>query len=75
MNFKLRRKDKESFGGALVEALVVRERSPNQIGENNGRSKSKSQYGNHSLTRDQCVFCKQTGHWKKDYLSSRRRTN
>ena len=35
--------------------------------KNRGRSKSKSRYGNCSLTRDQYAFCKQTDHWKKDY--------
>ena len=44
----------------------MRGRSPNQSGENHGRLKSKSRYGNRSLTRDQCAFCKLTGHWKKD---------
>ena len=28
--------------------------------------KFRSRYDNRSLTRDQCAFCKQTGHWKKD---------
>ena len=28
--------------------------------------KFRSPYDNRSLTRDQCAFCKQTGHWKKD---------
>ena len=64
VNLKLRWKDKESLGGTLVEALTVRGRSPNQRGENHGRSKSR--YSNHRLTRDQCAFCKQIGHWKKD---------
>jgi len=44
----------------------VRGRSPNQRGENRGRSKSRSRYSNRSLTRDQCAFCKETGHWKKN---------
>ena len=62
VKLKLRRKDKESFGGTSAEALTVRGRSPNQRGENRGRSKSRSRYGNRSLTRNQCAFCKQTCH-------------
>ena len=67
VNLKLRRKDKESLGGTSAEALTVRGRTPNQRGGNCGRSKSRSRYGNCSLTRDQYAFCKQTGQWKKDY--------
>jgi len=66
INLELRRKDKESLGGTSAEALAVRGRSPNQKGGNRGRSKSRSRYNNRSLTRDQCAFCKQTGHWNKD---------
>ena len=62
VNLASRRKDKESLGGTSAETLTVRERSPNQRGENHDRSKSKSRYDNHSLTRNQCTFCKQTGH-------------
>ena len=43
----------------------MRGRSPNQRRENRDKLKSRSRYDNHSLTRDQCVFCKQTCHWKK----------
>jgi len=51
----------------------VRERSPNQRGENRDRSKLKSRYGNRSLTRDPCVVCKQIGHWKKNYLELKKK--
>ena len=67
VNLKLRRKDKKSLGGTSAEALTMRERSPNQREENRGRSKSRSRYGNRNLTGYQGAFCKQTGHWKKDY--------
>ena len=66
VNLKLRRKDKESLSSTSAEALTVRERSPNQSGGNRGRSKSRSQFGDRSLTREQCAFCKQTDHWKND---------
>ena len=56
VNLELRRKDKEYLGSTSAEVLILRGRSPNQRGENHGRSKSKSQYDNHSLTRDQCAF-------------------
>jgi len=74
VNLELRRKDKESVGGISTEALTVRGRSLNQRAENRGRSKLKSQYGKRSLTRDQCAFYKQIGHWKKDCPELRRRT-
>jgi len=67
VNLELRRKDKDSLGVTSAEALTVRGRSPKQKGVNRGRSKSRSRYGNCSLTCDQCAFCKQTGHWKQDY--------
>ena len=35
-------------------------------GRSQCRSKLKSRYGNRSLTHGQCIFCKQTGLWKKD---------
>ena len=50
VNLELRRKEKESLNITQVEVLTVRERSPNQRGRNHGRLKSKSQYGNRSLT-------------------------
>jgi len=75
VNLGLRRKDKKSFGSTSVEALTVRGRSPNQRGEYRGRSKSRSRYGNHSLTYDQCTFCKQTGHWKKDCPQLKKKNN
>ena len=66
VNLELRRKDKESFSATLAKALTVRGRSPNQREKNRDRSKSRSKFGNHSLTRDQCTFCKQNEHWKKE---------
>ena len=45
----------------------MRGRSLKQRRKNRGRTKSKSRYGNCSLTHDQRAFCKQTDHRKKDY--------
>jgi len=56
VNLELRRKDKESFSATLAKALTVRGRSPNQREENRDRSKSRSKFGNRSLTRDQCTL-------------------
>ena len=49
-----------------MQALTLRGRSPNQRGENRGKSKLRLRFGNCSLTRDQCEFCKQNEYWKKD---------
>jgi len=50
MNLELRRRDKESFSGTLMQALTLRGRSPNQRGENRGKSKLRLRFGNCSLT-------------------------
>jgi len=75
VNLELRRKDKESLSSTLVEALTVRGKSPNQRGENRGRSKSRSRYGNRSLTRDQCAFVYKLVIERKIIPSSKRRTS
>jgi len=61
VNLELRRKDKESLNSTSAKLFTVR-RSTSKRGGNHGRSKSKWRYCNWSLTRDQCVFCKLTGH-------------
>ena len=61
VNLDLKRKDKESFNGTSAEELTMRQRSPNQRGEICCRSKSRSRFDNHSLSRDQS-FCELTGH-------------
>ena len=52
VNLELRRKDERSLNITPVEVLIVTGRSPKQRRENHDRSKSKSRYGNRSLTRD-----------------------
>jgi len=53
-----KRKNKSAVGD---EALVARGRHQNQKNGNKGRSKSKSR-----VAKDECAFCKEKGHWKKD---------
>ena len=63
-NYDLRRKDKEtSRASTSGEALSTRGRSPYPRGGNRSRSKSRSR---HQLAKNQCAFCKEQGHWKRD---------
>ena len=60
-SYELRKKEKQEHTSVEAEALVVRGRSQNQNKGRRGRSKSKSK-----LSKDQCAFCRENGHWKKD---------
>lgn len=46
---------------AADEALVTRGRQQSQSRGRRGRSKSKSR-----VAKDECAFCREKGHWKKD---------
>ena len=60
-SYELRRKDKlKGSGEAAVEALVTRGRQQSQ--SNGKRRKSKGR----AVAKDECSFCKEKGHWKKD---------
>lgn len=60
-----RRKDKQTAHTSSGEALSPRGRSPIRRGDNR-RERSKSRRGHHSVEKNQCAFCLETGHWKKD---------
>ena len=47
--------------GGETEALIARGRSQNHIRTKKGRSKARSR-----PSKDECVFCREKGHWKKD---------
>jgi len=66
VSYEARRQDILSFlGNTTAEALAVRGRSSNKKGrDDQGRSKSRS--GFRDLKRNQCVLCKELGHWKVD---------
>ena len=60
-SYELRKKEKQEHTSVEAKALVVRGCSQNQNKGRRGRSKSKSK-----LSKDQCAFCRENGHWKKD---------
>ncbi|GMI79054.1 hypothetical protein HRI_001574700 [Hibiscus trionum] len=60
-SYELRKKTKMESKYNAVEAMVVRGRSKSQKPKMRGRSKSKSRLG-----KDECAFCHEKGHWKKD---------
>ena len=71
MNNEVRKKDKEVYRDSTSEALTVRGRINERKNGNRGRSRSKSRGGAATSGRripakDECAFCHQKGHWKKD---------
>ncbi|KAL5856796.1 hypothetical protein ACOSQ3_004254 [Xanthoceras sorbifolium] len=58
---KLERKIKKESRNEATEALTVRGRSQKQQKGRRGRSHSKGRLG-----KDECAFCHEKGHWKKD---------
>ncbi|KAG8479661.1 hypothetical protein CXB51_029443 [Gossypium anomalum] len=60
-SYEQRKKDKQKNSIRDTEALVVRGRSYTQRKTQKGRSKSKSKLG-----KDECAFCHEKGHWKKN---------
>ena len=60
-SYELRRKDKQNSRDGAAEALVTRGRSQNQRKGTRRRSKSRAR-----LSKDECAFCREKGHWKKD---------
>ena len=64
LNNECRKKDKQ-FNAGPSEALVVRGRSNDRKpGGKRGKSRSKSR--GKFPAKDECAFCRQKGHWKKD---------
>src|ERR1043165_1426315 len=60
-SYELRRKDKKDNSTGVTEALIVRGRQRSQAKGKKQRSKSKSK-----LSKDECAFCHEKGHWRKD---------
>ncbi|KAE8677291.1 Serine/threonine kinase [Hibiscus syriacus] len=60
-SYELRKKTNKESKYEAVEAIVARGRSKSQKPKWRGRSKSKSR-----LEKDECAFCHEKGHWKKD---------
>ena len=60
-NYEIRRKDQREHRDESVEALTVRGRSQSRKPGKRGKSKSRGRVG-----KDECAFCREKGHWKKD---------
>ncbi|KAE8693200.1 Cellulose synthase-like protein D2 [Hibiscus syriacus] len=60
-SYELMKKTKKDSKYEAAEAMVARGRSKSQNPKWRGRSKSKSILG-----KDECAFCHEKGHWKKD---------
>ena len=60
-SYELRKKGKKESTNGAAEALVLRGRSQSQSKGKKGKSKSKAKVG-----KDECAFCREKGHWKKD---------
>ena len=56
------RKDKKSFNSTSAKALTVRGKSSNRKGKSD-RDRSKSRADFRDLKKNQCIFCKELGHW------------
>ncbi|PWA90785.1 small auxin-up RNA [Artemisia annua] len=57
----MRRKDKQISSSGDVEVLLVRDHSQKKGIDNIWRSNSRQR-----LSKDECAFCHEKGHWKKD---------
>ncbi|KAE8654946.1 hypothetical protein F3Y22_tig00117034pilonHSYRG00285 [Hibiscus syriacus] len=60
-SYELRKKTKKESKYEVAEAMVARGHSKSQKPKWRGRSKLKSRLG-----KDECVFCHEKCHWKKD---------
>nr|GEU72126.1 retrovirus-related Pol polyprotein from transposon TNT 1-94 [Tanacetum cinerariifolium] len=58
---ELRRKDKQISSSGDAEVLLVRGRSQKKVTNKRWRSKSRQR-----LSKDECAFCHEKGHWKRD---------
>ena len=58
---EIRKKDKLEHGGSAGEAHTVRGRNQSRKPRRRGRSQSKGK-----LAKDECAFCHEKKHWKKD---------
>ena len=60
-SYELRRKGKKESTSGAAEALVMRGRSQSQSKGRKWKSKPTAKLG-----KDECAFCREKGHWKKD---------
>ncbi|KAK8914559.1 hypothetical protein KSP39_PZI024198 [Platanthera zijinensis] len=72
LNHKFRRRDKESSKAESAKALVSHrgrsEKKKNWHKKNNNGTQKRDKSCGRSLGRNQCAFCLETCHWKKDCL-------
>ena len=60
-SYELRKKDEKESRNISTEAIVARGHSQSRKPEKRGKSHSKTR-----LEKDECAFCHEKGHWKKD---------
>ena len=66
MSYETRKNERHSGqSSSVAEALEVRSRSSSRKGREMG-GRSKSRPGFKDLKRNQCIFCREIGHWKVD---------
>lgn len=69
MNYEIRHADKQ-MNGSTSDALVVRGRRFERRGQENRKKFQSRSRGNSksrkSLGRNECAFCHEIGHWKKE---------
>ena len=68
VNNEYRRKDLQDHNDTTLEALTAsRGRTNNRTnGQGRSRSKSKGASSQRKLAKDECAYCHEKGHWKKD---------
>ena len=66
-NNEYRKKDKQAYMDTSSEALTVKGRFEHKKSGRRGRSHSKSKRSTkRKFGKDECVFCRNKGHWKKE---------
>ena len=72
LNHACRRKEKDESKSSTPEALVSRGRPKEKKGYG-GRGNSRSKARGKFLAKDECSFCHERGHWRKDCAKSKQK--
>ena len=67
-SYELRKKDKKESRNISAKTMVARGHSQSRKPEKRGKSHSKTR-----LEKDECAFCHEKGHWKKDCLKPKKK--
>ena len=71
-NLEIQNNDKNSER-ASSEILVSKDWAMEKKKKRGGRKNSRSKLRSRNLARDECVFCHEKGHWRKDCLKAQKR--